>query len=107
MEKGSRYLSLVGRILLSSIFLLSALGKITGWSATAGYMASKGMPLVPFFLAAATLVELAGGLSLLTGFQARRGALAHAVAHQQLNGTAAATILGRVKALYPRRRFPR
>src|SRR6266699_1749642 len=34
-------------------------------------------------------------------------ALAHAVAHQQLNGTAAATILGRVKALYPRRRFPR
>ena len=76
MEKGSRYLSLVGRILLSSIFLLSALGKITGWSTTAGYMASKGMPLVPFFLAAATLVELGGGLSLLTGFQARWGALA-------------------------------
>jgi len=28
------------------------------------------------------------------------------VAYQQLNGTAAATILGRVKALYPHRRFP-
>jgi 3-methyladenine DNA glycosylase/8-oxoguanine DNA glycosylase len=28
------------------------------------------------------------------------------VAYQQLNGTAAATILGRVKALYPQRRFP-
>ncbi len=28
------------------------------------------------------------------------------VAYQQLNGTAAATILGRVKALYPGRRFP-
>src|SRR4051794_5610573 len=76
MEKGSRYLSLVGRILLGSIFLLSALGKVTGWSTTAGYMASKGMPLVPFFLAAAMLVELGGGLSLLTGFQARWGALA-------------------------------
>jgi putative oxidoreductase len=76
MEKGSRYLSLVGRILLGGIFLLSALGKITGWSTTAGYMASKGMPLVPCFLAAATLVELGGGLSLLTGFQARWGALA-------------------------------
>src|SRR6266487_4562245 len=76
MEKGSRYVSLVGRILLSSSFLLSALGKITDWSGTAGYMASKGMPLVPFFLAAAILLELGGGLSLLTGFQARWGTLA-------------------------------
>ena len=33
-------------------------------------------------------------------------ALVQAVAYQQLNGTAAATILGRVKALYPGRRFP-
>src|SRR6266576_3657365 len=33
--------------------------------------------------------------------------LVQAVAHQQLNGTAAETILGRVKALYPDRRFPR
>jgi DNA-3-methyladenine glycosylase II len=32
--------------------------------------------------------------------------LVQAVAHQQLNGTAANTILGRVKALYPGRRFP-
>jgi len=33
-------------------------------------------------------------------------ALVSAVAYQQLNGTAAATILGRVKALYPGRIFP-
>src|SRR6266403_1686999 len=33
-------------------------------------------------------------------------ALVTAVAHQQLNGTAAQTILGRVKALYPGQRFP-
>jgi len=33
-------------------------------------------------------------------------ALVQSVAHQQLNGTAAETILGRVKALYPNRRFP-
>lgn len=40
----------------------------------------------------------------------RRGspfeALVQSVAYQQLNGTAAATILGRVKALYPGRAFP-
>jgi 3-methyladenine DNA glycosylase/8-oxoguanine DNA glycosylase len=34
-------------------------------------------------------------------------ALVQSVAYQQLNGTAAATILGRVKALYPGRSFPR
>jgi DNA-3-methyladenine glycosylase II len=33
-------------------------------------------------------------------------ALVQSVAYQQLNGTAAATILGRVKKLYPGRRFP-
>src|SRR5712664_1370702 len=32
--------------------------------------------------------------------------LVQSVTYQQLNGTAAAAILGRVKALYPRRRFP-
>src|SRR5256885_15113167 len=32
--------------------------------------------------------------------------LVRSVAYQQLNGTAAATILGRVKALYPERHFP-
>jgi DNA-3-methyladenine glycosylase II len=33
--------------------------------------------------------------------------LAQAIAHQQLNGTAANTILTRFKQLFPRRRFPR
>jgi len=33
-------------------------------------------------------------------------ALVRSVAYQQLNGTAAATIFGRVKALYPGRKFP-
>src|SRR5437867_11956869 len=33
-------------------------------------------------------------------------ALVQSVAHQQLNGTAANTILKRVVALYPRRKFP-
>src|SRR5436190_4501922 len=32
--------------------------------------------------------------------------LVRAVAHQQLNGTAAETILGRFRGLFPRKRFP-
>jgi putative oxidoreductase len=57
------------------IFLFSALGKIFDWQGTAGYMASKGMPLVPLFLLGAIVFELVGGLSVLLGFKARKGAL--------------------------------
>lgn len=76
MEGTYRYVPLVGRILLSLIFILSGIGKITNLSATSGYMASKGMPAVHFFLVMAILFELGGGLSVLTGFKARLGALA-------------------------------
>lgn len=72
----AQYAPLAGRLALSAIFLLSGFGKIMSWEGTAGYMASKGMPLVPFFLAAAIVVELAGGLSVLLGYKARWGALA-------------------------------
>lgn len=66
----------IGRVLLSLIFLLSGFSKITGWDQTAAYMASKGMFAVPFFLTAAIVFEIAGGLSVLLGFKARLGAAA-------------------------------
>lgn len=56
-----RYAPLVGRILLSLIFLGAGLSKIAGWPGTAAYMASHGMPAIPFFLVAAMVIELAGG----------------------------------------------
>ena len=76
MTKTERITTLAGRILLALIFLASGLGKVGDWSQTAGYMASKGMPLVPFFLAGAILLEVGGGLSVLLGFRARIGAAA-------------------------------
>lgn len=76
MDRIERYVFAAGRVLLALIFVLSGIGKLTGWSATAGMMASKGMPAVSFFLAMAILFELGGGLSLLTGFKARIGAAA-------------------------------
>lgn len=71
-----KYSPLLGRILLSLIFLKSGYGKITGWDGTAGYMASKGMPLVPLFLFGAIAFELLGGLSVLLGYKAKLGAIA-------------------------------
>ncbi|MDB6113006.1 MAG: DoxX family protein [Pedosphaera sp.] len=69
-------LTLLGRILLSLIFILSAGGKIADWPGTAGYMASKGMVAIPVLLTLAIVFELGGGLSVLLGFKARWGALA-------------------------------
>lgn len=68
-----------GRLLLSLIFILSAVGKLQDLKGTAAYMASKGMPLTSAFLAAAIVLELGGGLSVLLGWKTRLGALALAV----------------------------
>lgn len=65
---------LLGRILLCAIFLWSGYGKITDFSGTEAYMASKGMPFTTPLLALAIFAELAGGLSLLLGFLTRVGA---------------------------------
>lgn len=76
MEKLERFAPLVGRILLAQIFLASGLNKIGAWEQTAGYMASKNMPLVPLFLVAAILFEVGGGLSVALGYKAKLGAAA-------------------------------
>ena len=68
------YLVLAGRVLISVIFLLSGVSKIMDWSGTAQLMAGQGLPLVPLFLGAAIVIEIAGGLSVLLGWNARWGA---------------------------------
>jgi putative oxidoreductase len=69
-----RYLPVVGRALLAVIFVASGLGKIGGWEATAGYMASKGLFLIPVLLGATIAIEVLGGLSVILGYKARYGA---------------------------------
>jgi len=76
MDKLERFAPLAGRILLALIFLASGLNKISAWTQTAAYMASKGMPLVPFLLVVAILFEIGGGLSVVLGYRARLGAAA-------------------------------
>ena len=67
-----RFTPLVGRILLGLIFVLSALGKITGWANTAKFMAAKGMPFAQFFLAMAILLELGGAFTAALAVQGGR-----------------------------------
>jgi len=68
--------TLAGRIGLGLLFVVSGFGKVTGFAGTAGYMASKGMPMAEVLLVGAIAVELVGGLMLLAGFKARWAALA-------------------------------
>ena len=75
-EMTKQYAPLVGRALLSSIFIISGWGKITGFSGTAAYMASKGMPIPDVLLVAAIIIELGGGLMVLLGWKACWAALA-------------------------------
>jgi len=71
--------ALIGRILLAVIFILSGFSKIGGFAGTAGYIASKGLPMASVLAALTIVVELGGGLALATGFLARWAALALAV----------------------------
>ncbi|MDB5846225.1 MAG: DoxX family protein [Polaromonas sp.] len=68
-------LSLIGRVLLALLFIPAGFSKIGGFAGTAGYIASKGVPLPELAAAAAIGVELGLGLLLLIGWQTRWAAL--------------------------------
>ena len=62
-----------GRVLLAVLFLLSGLGKLGAYQATAAYMASAGVPgaLLPAVIA----TEVLGSLAVFLGWKARVAAL--------------------------------
>ena len=65
----------VGRALLGLLFLISGIFKIGGFAGVAGWMASAGLPFASVLLALTILVEIGGGLTLITGRNARWGAI--------------------------------
>ncbi len=71
--------TLAGRILLAALFIPAGLSKIGGFAGTAGYIASKGLPLPELGAVLAIAVEVLAGLALLLGFGTRFAALALAV----------------------------
>jgi putative oxidoreductase len=78
-QKYQNNLALAARILMSVLFLVAGFGKITGFAGTAGYIASKGLPLPQLGVVIAIVVEVGGALALLAGFQTRAVALVMAV----------------------------
>jgi putative oxidoreductase len=71
----SKWQLVLGRVLLSAIFILSGLGKLPHFHDMAGMMASKGIPLASVALVITLLIEIGGGLLVLTGYKAKYAAL--------------------------------
>ena len=73
MEKAAPYLILIGRVVLSIIFIQAGWGKIPGYAGTA-HMDAAGVPgaLLPLVI----LVELGGGLLVALGLFTRYAAIA-------------------------------
>jgi len=68
---------LAGRVLLAAMFLLSGIGKISGYAGTQGYMEAMGVPgaLLPLVIA----LEIFGAMAVIIGFRTRLAAAGLAV----------------------------
>lgn len=68
-------LSFVGRLMITAIFLMSAVGnKIPQFKNVATYMAAEGVPFPEVMLAGAIVFLIAGSLSVIAGYRTRIGA---------------------------------
>ena len=66
-----KFLPLLGRVLIGAPFVMSGLGKLAAYSATVGYIAAMGLPVPPLAFLVSVLIELGGGLLLLSGYRVR------------------------------------
>jgi putative oxidoreductase len=71
--------AVIGRILLSLIFVVSGFGKLAAPAATKAYMAAMSVPLIDLAYIGAVAVELGVGLALLLGYRTRIAGLILAV----------------------------
>jgi putative oxidoreductase len=63
------FADLAGRLLISTLFLVSGLGKIAGFAGTQAYMEAAGVPgaLLPLVIA----LEVLGALAIIVGYRTR------------------------------------
>jgi len=67
-------LMLLGRMAFAQVFVISGFQKILSFSATAAYIASKGLPYSHVLLIIAIIFEFGGGMMVLLGWKTRWGA---------------------------------
>ena len=70
----NKYFSLAGRIMIATIFFMSAVGnKIPNFGGVAEYLASEGVPLPKLMLFGGIVFLIAGSLSVITGYRTQIG----------------------------------
>ena len=79
MTSSQRFITFIGRVLLSLIFVLSGAGKLADHAGTVGYIASVHAPMPQLAYWIAVIVEVGFGLALLVGFKAKFAAFGLAV----------------------------
>jgi putative oxidoreductase len=80
MKSGTMdWVGLLGRLLMSAIFIQGGFLKAMAPAATMGYFAKYGLPLPGIAYAVALLVEIGGGILFLAGWRARVTALVLAI----------------------------
>lgn len=67
--------SLIGRVLISGMFLWAAYEKITHWKQTTSYWKAKKIPQLNIIMPIGMAFKIIGGLSVLLGWHAHFGAL--------------------------------
>jgi putative oxidoreductase len=70
-NSGTRFLPLVGRLLIGGIFLLSGLSKLPAYTYITAVISGAGLPFAPLGFAVAVVVEIGLGLLLLIGYRVR------------------------------------
>jgi len=68
-------LALLGRIMITALFLFAAYNKITEFSVYQERMSGAGMPVTGLLLVGTIAFLIVGGLSLIVGYKTRLGAI--------------------------------
>jgi putative oxidoreductase len=74
MNSSSNTTALLGRLLISPIFLFSGFSKLAMYSQVVGFAGAKGMPMPEIAIALAAATEIICGLAVLIGFKTRAAA---------------------------------
>jgi putative oxidoreductase len=75
MDFFANLLVLIGRVLISLLFLWSAYEKMRHWHQCSEKLKAKGVPQIHIVMPVGFILEIVGGLSVLLGFMPRFGAI--------------------------------
>jgi putative oxidoreductase len=75
LRPGNPLVDGIARVLIGLVFVHALVGKLSGFSAVAGKIAAKGLPVPSLLLGAAVVLLIAGSALLISGWRSRLGAV--------------------------------